>query len=47
MTARTDRSAVLEDLGYGNAMYRSDPEAPIHALWAAVTVPALVQRARR
>jgi len=47
VTARTDRGAVLEDLGYGNAMYWSDPEAPIHALWNAITVPALVLRARR
>ena len=47
VTARSDRGAVLEDLGYGNAMYWPDPEAPIHALWTAVTVPALVLRARR
>jgi pimeloyl-ACP methyl ester carboxylesterase len=47
VTARTDRGAVLEDLGYGNAMYWSDPEAPIHALWNAVTVPTLVLRARQ
>ena len=33
--------------GYGNAMYWSGPEAPIHALWTAITVPALVLRARR
>src|SRR5271166_6840387 len=38
VTARSDRGAVLEDLGYGNAMYWSDPEAPIHALWNAITV---------
>ena len=47
VTARTDRGAVLEDLGYGNAMYWSDPEAPIHALWTAITMPALVLRARQ
>jgi pimeloyl-ACP methyl ester carboxylesterase len=47
VTSRTDRGAVLEDLGYGNAMYWSGPEAPVHALWDAVTMPALVLRARR
>jgi 3-oxoadipate enol-lactonase len=47
VTARTDRSAVLEDLGYGNAMYWSDPDAPIRALWTAITMPALVLRARQ
>jgi pimeloyl-ACP methyl ester carboxylesterase len=47
VTARTDRGAVLEDLGYGNAMYWSGPDAPVHALWTAVTMPALVLRARR
>jgi 3-oxoadipate enol-lactonase len=43
----TNRGAVLEDLGYGNAMYSSAPEAPIHALWDAITMPALVLRARQ
>ena len=43
----TDRGAVLEDLGYGNAMYWPGPEAPIHALWDAITMPALVLRARQ
>jgi pimeloyl-ACP methyl ester carboxylesterase len=43
----TDRGAVLEDLGYGDAMYWSGPEAPIHALWDAVTMPTLVLRARQ
>jgi 3-oxoadipate enol-lactonase len=47
VTASTNKGAVLEDLGYGNAMYWSEPEAPVHALWTAVTVPALVLRARR
>ena len=47
MTARTDRGAVLEDLGYGNAMYWPRPEAPIHALWTAITMPTLVLRARQ
>ena len=47
VTSRTDRGAVLEDLGYGNAMYWSGPDAPVHALWDAVTMPALVLRARR
>ena len=47
VAASTDRGAVLEDLGYGNAMYWSGPEAPVHALWSAVTMPALVLRARR
>ena len=45
VASSTDRGAVLEDLGYGDAMYWSDPEAPIHALWNAVTMPALVLRA--
>ena len=39
----TDRGAVLEDLGYGNAMYWPGPEAPIHTLWDAITMPALAQ----
>jgi pimeloyl-ACP methyl ester carboxylesterase len=47
VASSTDRGAVLEDLGYGNAMYWSDPEAPIHALWDAITMPALVLRARQ
>ena len=47
VTASTDKGAVLEDLGYGNAMFWSEPEAPVHALWDAVTMPALVLRARR
>jgi 3-oxoadipate enol-lactonase len=45
VTASTDKGAVLEDLGYGNAMYWSEPEAPVHALWTAITMPALVLRA--
>jgi hypothetical protein len=32
VAASSDRGAVLEDLGYGNAMYWSGPEAPVHAL---------------
>ena len=47
VTAATDRGAVLEDLGYGNAMYWSGPEAPVHALWDVVTMPTLVLRARQ
>ena len=47
MTPASDRGAVLEDLGYGEAMYWSGPDAPIHALWNAITMPALVLRARR
>ncbi|HWJ51753.1 MAG TPA: alpha/beta fold hydrolase [Propionibacteriaceae bacterium] len=47
VTAATDRGAVLEDLGYGNAMYWSGPEAPVHALWDAVTMPAVVLCARQ
>jgi pimeloyl-ACP methyl ester carboxylesterase len=43
----SDRGAVLEDLGYGEAMYWSDPESPIHALWSAITMPTLVLRARQ
>ena len=47
VASSTDRGAVLEDLGYGDAMYWSGPEAPIHALWDAITIPALVLRARQ
>ena len=47
MASSTDRGAVLEDLGYGNAIYWSGPDAPIHALWDAITMPALVLRARQ
>ena len=47
VTASSDRGAVLEDLGYGAAMYWPGPDAPIHALWTAVTMPALVLRVRR
>jgi len=47
VVSRSDRGAVLEDLGYGEAMYWPVPEAPIHALWNAITMPALVLRARR
>jgi len=36
-----------EDLGYGEAMYWSGPDAPIRALWNAITMPALVLRARQ
>jgi 3-oxoadipate enol-lactonase len=43
----SDRGAVLEDLGYGNAMYWPDPEAPIHMMWDAITMPVLVLRAGR
>jgi hypothetical protein len=47
VTPASDRGAVLEDLGYGNAMYRPAPDAPIHVLWIAISMPALVLRARR
>ena len=47
VTPASDRGAVLEDLGYGNAMYWPDPDPPIHALWNAITMPALVLRARQ
>jgi len=47
VASSSDRGAVLEDLGYGEAMYWSDPEAPIHTLWSAITMPALVLRARQ
>jgi pimeloyl-ACP methyl ester carboxylesterase len=47
VAASSDRGAVLEDLGYGNAMYWPGPEAPVHALWDAVTISALVLRAQR
>jgi pimeloyl-ACP methyl ester carboxylesterase len=47
VASSSDRGAVLEDLGYGEAMYWPDLEAPIHALWNAITMPALVLRARQ
>ena len=47
VTAATDRGAVLEDLGYGSAMYWSGPQAPVHALWDAVTTPTLLLRAQQ
>ena len=47
VAASTDRGAVLEDLGYGAAMYWPGPDAPIHALRTAITMPALVLRARQ
>jgi pimeloyl-ACP methyl ester carboxylesterase len=47
VTPASDRGAVLEDLGFGNAMYWLDPDPPIRALWHAITMPALVLRARR
>jgi pimeloyl-ACP methyl ester carboxylesterase len=47
VAAASDRGAVLEDLGYGEAMYWSDPDAPIHALWNVITMPALLLRARQ
>jgi pimeloyl-ACP methyl ester carboxylesterase len=47
VASSSDRGAVLEDLGYGAAMYWSGPDVPIRALWTAVTRPALVLRARR
>jgi pimeloyl-ACP methyl ester carboxylesterase len=45
VVSSSDRGAVLEDLGYGAAMYWMGPQAPIHALWSAVTMPVLVLRA--
>jgi pimeloyl-ACP methyl ester carboxylesterase len=47
VVSSSDRGAVLEDLGYGAAMYWPAPEAPIRALWNAITTPALVLRARQ
>ncbi len=47
VTPASDRGAVLEDLGYGNAMYWPGPDAPIHVLWNAISMPALVLRARQ
>jgi 3-oxoadipate enol-lactonase len=47
VASSSDRGAVLEDLGYGAAMYWPGPDAPVHALWTAVTMPALVLRARQ
>ena len=45
VAASSDRGAVLEDLGYGNAMYWSGPDAPIRVLWKAIAMPTLVLRA--
>jgi pimeloyl-ACP methyl ester carboxylesterase len=45
VTPSSDRAAVIEDTGYGNAMYWADAEPPIHALWRHITMPALVLRA--
>lgn len=45
VTPSSDRGAVLEDTGYGEAMYWSDPEPPVHALWPHLTMPVLVLRA--
>jgi 3-oxoadipate enol-lactonase len=47
VASSSDQGAVLEDYGYGAAMYWPGPHAPIHALWTAITVPALVLRARQ
>ena len=47
VASSSDRGAVLEDLGYGAAMYWPGPEAPICALWNAITMPVLVLRARQ
>jgi pimeloyl-ACP methyl ester carboxylesterase len=47
VASSSDRGAVLEDLGYGEAMYWPGPQAPIHALWNEITMPALVLRARQ
>jgi pimeloyl-ACP methyl ester carboxylesterase len=47
VASASDRGAVLEDLGYGAAMYWPGPEPPIHALWTAITMPVLVLRARQ
>ena len=45
VTTSSDRGAVLEDTGYGDAMYWSAVEPPIHALWRSLTMPVLVLRA--
>jgi pimeloyl-ACP methyl ester carboxylesterase len=45
VTPWSDRGAVLEDTGYGDAMYWSDPDPPIHGLWKHLTMPVLVLRA--
>jgi len=47
VASSSDRGAVLEDYGYGAAMYWPGAHAPIHALWTAITMPALVVRAGR
>ena len=47
VVAGSDRGAVLEDLGYGAAMYWPGADAPIHVLWGAITMPVLVLRAEQ
>jgi pimeloyl-ACP methyl ester carboxylesterase len=45
VASSSDRCAVLEDYGFGAAMYWPEGNAPIRALWNAITMPALVLRA--
>ena len=45
ITTSSDRSAVMEDLGYGDAMYWPEDDAPIRRLWRFITMPTLVLRA--
>ena len=47
VASSSDRGAVLEDLGYGEAMYWPGPDPPVHALWNAIAMPVLVLRARQ
>jgi pimeloyl-ACP methyl ester carboxylesterase len=45
VTTSSDRSAVMEDVGYGDAMYWPEEDAPIRALWTSITMPSLLLRA--
>jgi pimeloyl-ACP methyl ester carboxylesterase len=45
VTPSSDRDAVLEDSGYGMAMFQAQPGPPIRFLWQCLTMPALLLRA--
>ena len=45
VTPSSNRDAVLEDSGYGMAMFSAQPGPPIRALWQHLTMPALLLRA--
>ena len=47
VTTSSDRCAVMEDVGYGTAMYWPEDDAPIRTLWRFLSMPVLVLRAER